>query len=74
MIFGYPHLALSLTDLVASFEGDFIGSVQQLGWLALRGIAAWILVAIPAAYGLTFLMKRLVRRLEASVRAGKGRA
>ena len=50
MIFGMDTMALSLAEITHKFETDFWGSFQQFGWLALRGLVAWILIAVPMAY------------------------
>ena len=53
---GGEPLTLSLSDLSARFEADFLGTVASLGDTIVRGIAMWGLVAIPAVILLTLLL------------------
>ena len=48
LLFGLDPFPLSLTEITALFEADFWGSLRNLGGLALRGVVAWALVAMPA--------------------------
>lgn len=55
IVFGIDQFPLSLSEITALFEADFLGAVRGLGWLAVRGMIAWMLVALPSV----FLIRKL---------------
>lgn len=55
-LFGFGELNLSLKEIALMFEQDFGHAALELGGLALRGIVAWVLVALP----LNFVLRRIL--------------
>ena len=62
-LFGYPPIELSVAEISAHFNQDFMSAVRDFGGLALRGIAAWGLVAMMVIPLLTWLLRQPLRRL-----------
>lgn len=50
LIFGHAQFPLSLQEITELFATDFTGTARNLAGLALRGIIAWALVAVPSAW------------------------
>ena len=67
ILFGLPPVSLSLTEITAAFEANFFAAFIELGWLALRGVAAWAAIMIPFIFLASRLMRPLVRRLAMSI-------
>jgi uncharacterized protein (DUF2062 family) len=67
IIFGFDPIPLSITEITALFEADFWGSLQNMGWLALRGIVAWMLVATPSILLIRFTLTPMFTRLARSL-------
>ena len=67
LLFGIDPFPLSLTEITARFDADFWGSLQNMGWLALRGIVAWMLVAIPTILLIRLLLTPVFARLARSL-------
>lgn len=67
LLFGLDPFPLSLSEITALFEADFWGSLRDLGGLAVRGVIAWSLVALPTVLvfrlALTPVFTRLARTL-----------
>lgn len=55
-LFGFDELDLSLKEIALMFDQDFGKAALELGGLALRGIFAWVLVALP----MIFLLRRIL--------------
>jgi len=62
-LFGVKTQQLSLADITAAFENNFWSGLQDLGGLALRGIAAWTVVALPVVFLLTRILKPVMIHL-----------
>jgi len=62
-LFGYPPIELSVAEISAHFNQDFMSAVRDFGGLALRGIAAWVLVALVTIPLLAWLFRQPLRRL-----------
>jgi uncharacterized protein (DUF2062 family) len=75
LLFGMEQFPLSITEIAAAFEADFLAATRELGGVALRGIVAWALVALPAVAlfrrALTPLLRRLAATLPARTRSTK---
>jgi len=46
--------------------------VTQMGWMAGQALLAWVLIAVPAVFVLTFTLTRLLRRIPAVAAAEAG--
>lgn len=66
-LFGIPSDNLSLASITQAFETNFLGALHDLGGLAARGIAAWVLVAIPSVPLLRLILRPVMRRLAHSL-------
>ncbi len=67
-LFGREPMSLSLVEISNAFSADFLDASIELGGLALRGIAAWTVVALPSIWLLSKLLAPLIRRLDAGFR------
>jgi uncharacterized protein (DUF2062 family) len=70
VIFGFEQFSLSLGEITALFEADFWGSAKNLGWLALRGVLAWVIVAVPMILIMTKIFTPVMEKLSAKVGRG----
>jgi len=70
VIFGFDQFSLSLGEITALFEADFWGSAKNLGWLALRGVMAWAIVAVPMIMIMTQLFTPVMEKLSSKVKRG----
>ena len=67
ILFGIDQFPLSISEITALFEADFWGSLQDMGWLALRGVVAWVLVATPVILIMRWSLTPVFSRLAKSV-------
>jgi hypothetical protein len=73
IIFGQPPLTLSIEEISAMFTEDFITAARNLGGLALRGIAAWFIVAIPATWLVARILISPLRGLAGKISTGNNK-
>jgi len=66
-IFGREQFPLSVIEITEAFQRDFWAALNELGWVALRGIVAWTLVAIPLVYILYRAFTPVLRHLSENV-------
>lgn len=67
ILFQHEQFDLSIAQISARFAGDFITATREFGGLALRGIAAWALVAIPVIWILSRILLPPIRHLAVKV-------
>jgi uncharacterized protein (DUF2062 family) len=67
IIFRHEQFTFSLIDITGMFADDFAGASRDLGGLALRGIAAWIIVALPGVLLLRRIFLPPIRHLAVKV-------
>ena len=60
-LFGAPHLALSIPQLAARFTAGPLKFVVDFGTIALGGIAAWGVVALPCIALMYFVLRGPLR-------------
>jgi hypothetical protein len=53
------------------FEQDFWGAARDLGGLAARGIAAWVVVAIPVIVILSRALSPVLRHLAEALKGSR---
>ncbi len=73
IIFGQPPLTLSIEEISAMFTEDFITAARNLGGLALRGIAAWLIVALPATWLVARILISPLRSLAGKISTGNNK-
>jgi uncharacterized protein (DUF2062 family) len=73
IIFGQPPLTLSIEEISAMFTEDFITAARNLGGLALRGIAAWLILALPASWFISRLLLSPLRGLAGKIAKGNNK-
>lgn len=62
--FGGGRGALSISMLIESFRADFMTFLAEFGWIAVHGIAVWLLVAPVIAAAIYFALRPALRVLE----------
>lgn len=67
VMFGIDQFPLSLSEITALFEADFWGSLRNMGWLAVRGIVAWMAVTLPSVFIIRLLLTPMFTRLSRSM-------
>ncbi|HMP88645.1 MAG TPA: DUF2062 domain-containing protein [Kiritimatiellia bacterium] len=67
IIFAREQFPLSLVEISNAFATDFWSAANELGWVALRGIVAWSILAVPLALILTLLLTPMLRHLRDKV-------
>lgn len=67
IIFMQPGSTPSLAEITEMFAHDFTGAARVLGGLAIRGIIAWAIVALPAAWLLSRILLPPIRHLAVKV-------
>jgi len=67
LVFGIGQFPLSLSEITALFEADFWGSMRDMGWLAARGVLAWILVALPSVFIIRMVLIPVFNQLARSM-------
>lgn len=73
LIVGQPPLTLSIEEISAMFAEDFLTAARNLGGLALRGIAAWLVVALPASWLITKILVYPLRSLAGKIPSGNNK-
>lgn len=63
-MFGAEQTSLTLTEITTMFAENFLGGVERLGLLAIRGAVAWLVVAVPLSIALTKILEPPIRRLQ----------
>lgn len=63
MLFGKPHIPLSITFLLERFRADSGQFLRDFGMIGVQGIAVWVLVALPVTAVLYFALRPPLRAL-----------
>lgn len=61
--FGGTPMPLSIKLLVERFQADFAKFFADFGWIALQGIAVWLIVAPVVVAGVYFILRPALRAL-----------
>ncbi len=72
-LFGLDPVPLSIDEITARFNADFIGACRDMVWLALRAIVAWAVVALPSILAIRLALTPFFRRCARMV-GNKGQA
>ncbi len=58
-IVGTQHTLLTVSAIKESFQDSFLGTLRGLSFELLCGFIGWLLVAVPVAFLLYFLFRRI---------------
>jgi uncharacterized protein (DUF2062 family) len=68
-LFGAPPVSFTVSEVRARLEADLAGAVRDYAAANARAVAAWALVAVPAALLLALALRPLLARAAARPRA-----
>jgi uncharacterized protein (DUF2062 family) len=68
-LFGEPPVSFTIGEVRARLEADLAGTIQAYGGANARAVAAWALVAVPAALALHVALRPVLARAAARRRA-----
>ncbi|WP_266205521.1 DUF2062 domain-containing protein [Pontibacter kalidii] len=61
--FGLGELRLTLSEMQAMFQADWLDAIGKLWMANLAGIAAWALLSVPVGVALYFILQPVLQRV-----------
>jgi len=70
VVFGGPHMTLSLNELLQRMGADPLGVVREFWWIGMHGAAVWLLLGLLVVPLSWFVLRALFKGVVASLYGG----